>query len=118
MRDETPSVTLCGRTSHLRDGARNYTEKERLLRALRFGRMGRSRGSSTARSSTSQFNGPPETERILLKSKKFVNASFGYGEFCPLAKQLSSSLEGKVACRKKNCKNLLALGKSCDKLAP
>jgi hypothetical protein len=38
--------------------------------------MGKLRHSNIVRSSTS--TGPRETQRILLKSKKFVNASFGH----------------------------------------
>jgi hypothetical protein len=53
---------------------------------------------------------PPETKRILLKTKIFVNACLRCGQ-----KKIWRQLRGEAASTKNNrCKKLLALRKSCD----
>src|SRR6266550_1499710 len=57
---------------------------------------------------------PPQTKRILLKTKNFVNASLRRRP-----ETIKSSFRKEASSTKKNgCKNPLALRKSCDIFAP
>src|SRR6267142_7073898 len=57
---------------------------------------------------------PPETKRILLKTKKFVNASLRWS-----AEMILNIFRKEASPAKNNrCKNPLALRKTCDIFAP
>jgi len=54
-------------------GWKNYRDRAQSLKASEARRIGKVWYENIARSSTFRWT-PPETKRILLKTKKFVNA--------------------------------------------